>query len=280
MTRRLWLGGALAALGVLAQGCADNEISLFIQQGQVPQSSGTTGCTVSLDPSGLHRNSGVLDLSLRRNFVMFPLYRSEVLAFQRRSTGRPETRGIFVDGANIELHMGSDVGPAPSQIPANLAQYQIVSTTFIPPASAEGPGYGVGDLEIIPSPVADALAAQLCQPIMTDVTATCPVPQWPNQSLQVIAVIRPFGHTNGGIQVSGSHFVFPITFCCHCLVQFQSAADNPAVAGPDCSSVLGQATQACNTGQDDPVDCRTCSSNPLLCQPRGFQLGTAACPIP
>lgn len=278
MIRRLWLGGAFAALGILGQACADNEVSLFIQQAQRPQSGSTAGCTVSEDPAGLHRNQGLLDLTVRRSFVIYPLFRSEVIEFQQRVVGHPETRGIFVDGADIALHIGSEAGPPPTGTPAT---YRILSTTFVPPASSAGPGYAVGLLEIIPSQVGDSIATRICQPIPNAMPDVCPVPRWPNQSEQVLAVIRPFGHTMGGVQISGAHFVFPLTFCCHCLVQFQSAADNAAIPGPDCSSTLGEATQACEIGQDDPLDCRTCAlSNPTACQPLGYQLGTASCLTP
>ena len=281
MSRRLWLCGSFAALGVVAQGCVDNEISFFIEQAQIPQATGTTGCTLSSDPNTLHRNQGLLDVSVRSTFVMYPLYRSEILAYDRRVSGRPEVRGMFVDGANVELHVGNEMGLPPSGLAGNLTAYQVVSTTYIDPASTEGPGFSVGNLEIIPAQVGAAVARQICQPITTDVSAACPIPRYPDQSLAVVAVIRPFGHTMGGIQVSGSHFVFPVTFCCHCLVQFDSASDNPAIAGPDCNSSTGMAVAACDPGQDDPVDCRTCAlGNPLACQPRGFQNGgVGACPL-
>lgn len=283
MSRRLLLCGALGALGALAQGCVDNEISFFIQQEQVPQLSGAmvAGCIVSPDPTSLHRNEGVLDLSIASSYRMHPLYRSEILSSAVRGTGRAEMRGMFVDGADIDLRVGSETGAlfTVNGAPAIPNQYRISTTAFIDAASSEGPSYATGTLEIIPPQVGAAIAAHFCQP--GPATDSCPVPAWPNSSTQVIVVIRPFGHTMGGLQISGSHFIFPLTLCCHCLVQFQSAADNPATSFPDCSSTTGIALAACDPGQDDPVDCRTCAlSNPAACQPPGFVAsGTAACPI-
>jgi hypothetical protein len=272
MTGRLWIAGAVAALAMYANGCVPNEVSFFIQQNQVPQPTGTTGCVVSADPEGLHRNEGLLDLAFSTRYLMHPLYRSELLSTQRRISGRAEMRGLFVDGADIEL--------TPPGSTAAAFRYRVIVSEFVQPASTEGPGFGVGALEIIPDSVGAQLAAQLCVPDTSDVSDQCPVPIWPNNRQQLTAIIHPFGHTMGGVEVSGSSFVFPITFCCHCLAQFQSAAANPALTFPNCSASMGDATVACDLGQDDAIDCRSCALlDPARCQPRGFQNGTVACPL-
>jgi hypothetical protein len=276
MTGRLWLAGAFAALGMFAQGCVDNGVSFNIIQSQVPTAGGTTGCLVGIDPTSTHRNEGILDLSVATRYIMYPLYMSEIIASQGRVRGRPEARGLFVDGADIELSTPGAMAPA--------FRYRVISTTYVPPASPEGAGFATGTLEILPDAIGAQLAAQLCVPDTTDVTDACPVPIWPNDPAhrqQLIATIRPFGHTMGQVQVSSEPFVYPITLCCHCLVQFQSASDNPSVVGPDCNSSMGSPTISCNPGQDDPLDCRTCAlGNPAACQPRGYQnFANASCPL-
>ncbi len=278
MTGRLWLAGAFATLGLFAQGCVDNEVSFFIQQGQVPQPSGTSGCVVTSEPDALHRNQGLLDLALSTRYVLNPLYRSEVLSSARRTSGRPEMRGIFVDGADIELRDPANTDPTASP----LFRYRVVSTAFVPPATAESPGYGFGNLELIPASVGATLRDQLCPPNLSTVSAQCPVPTWPDTRQQLVVTVRPFGHTMGEVYVSGSHYTYPITLCCHCLVTFSAAGDDPTRDGPDCSATTTVSTTTCDPGQDDAVDCRACSAgNPALCQPRGYRTDpmAAACPL-
>lgn len=266
---RVALLGAVSATGACV---AENSISLIIQQGQVPVMSGTTGCTVSADPSQLFQNAGILDLSVRRSYRFFPLYRSEVLTYSRASSGRPETRGIVVDGAHVSLHVNGATGPAPTLPMGVTPTYDLSTTTFVAASTSTGPGFGVGGLEIISGEAGTALAMANCAPTPSADPAACPVPTWPTWSSTMTVSIRPFGHTMGGIQVEGGTYNFALTLCCHCLVSFPASADDSMRAGPDCSSTTAASTDVCDLGQDRVFDCRSCSgSNTAACQPPGYR---------
>ena len=96
-------------------------------------------------------------------------------------------------------------------------------------------------------------------------------------------VVKPFGHTMGGLQISGDQFNYPINVCCHCLVQFMAGIDDPNEAGPNCDAANTSLTMGvCNLGQDFAFSCQECSgSNVQACEPRGFRAnnGTTVCPL-
>ena len=160
---RLCSAAALAA-GVLAGGCAPNQVSFFIVQNQVPMQTGLGGpCTTTADPSALSLGNGTLDLSVSNNYIVNALYRSELITTADRGTGTPEMRGMFVDGANIEVHEDSATGAllnisdAAGAVPAT---YTVSANTFIDAASTSAPGLAVGTLEIIPPRLGDALGGR------------------------------------------------------------------------------------------------------------------------
>lgn len=261
----------------LAGGCAANEVSFFIVQNQIPVAGGASGiCTFSADPSAAHRNEGVLDVALRTNYVLFPLFRSELLSSRDPMAGRAESRGIIVEGAVIELHRGSPTGPT------IVDPYTVYFNTFLPPADMGGPGYAVTSFELVRQRDIAGLQMQVCNVQPIEGRAEC---RGANLSTtqRIIAVIRPFGHTMGGIPIDGATWTFPLTVCCGCLVTFppDANADEATHAGPDCNAGA-PSTQACNIGQDDPVDCRYCSASNSFCQPPGYTppSATSPCPIP
>src|SRR5690349_16518954 len=87
---------ALWALAAGAAACAPDQTSFFIQQIQVPIGTGTsTECTVTPDPTALMRNEGTVDLLFRSNYILHPLYRSELVSYRAPPADRPEVRGLF-----------------------------------------------------------------------------------------------------------------------------------------------------------------------------------------
>jgi hypothetical protein len=259
-------------LAVGGGGCAENTTSFFIRQSQVPQGGGTGTCTVSTNPTDLARDQGTLDVAVRRSYSITPLYQSELLSSRDPMSARPETRGLFVTRADVELRRNSDEGPlinlrdGSGQIPTN---FSVTTSTFLPPGSTSGTGFAVGSLEIIPARIGDALAAQVC--VLGPPPAGCSRPSIVGSANQrIVAVVRPFGRTMGGLEVEGAPYVFPLTICCGCLLRFPGDADSMTRAGPDCLGGMGQ-TQACNLGQDEPFDCRECAvEGDPTCQPPGF----------
>ena len=283
--RSCFAGATLMLLALASAACAPNEISIFIVQNQVPISGGQAGvCMQPQDPSGLHRNEGLIDVTLRDNYVMFPLYQNSLQSYRNPTAGRAETRGIFIDGADIELRREPNANgempfvalrdPSGATIPAT---YTVLSTTYVPPSTQGAVGLAVGRLEIIPSRVVRAMADRVCR--ITSNLPDSPVPTYESDAQRIVAVVRPYGHTMGGVAVGhqanggpesqGSSFNFPITFCCHCLLAFPRDADDLTHTGRDCTAGTATAT-VCELGQDDVVDCRLCSGGDAVCQPPGF----------
>lgn len=272
-----WLVGAAAVAALAsAPACVPNDNIFFIVQNQVAMSAGVGAqCTLMPDPGGLANNHGVLDVALRRSYIMSPLYRSELMSSRDPVAGRAETRGLYVEGAEIELRLPAPGQPPESWVRVNLggpsSTYTVASTTFVPPGTSAGPGYAVGPLEIIPTTIGDALARRVC--ILGDVpTGTgCMRPSIdPSTTLNIVAIVRPFGRTMGGLSIQGAAFNFPMTVCCACLVSFPAEANDPtATTHHNCFARTSPTTVPCTVGQDEAVDCRLCADN-LLCQPPNF----------
>jgi hypothetical protein len=296
MTSRLRRLLALAFVACVAPGCVSNEVSFFIQQNQVPVPGGIgTTCMFSADPMSLHRSEGVLDLTLANSYTLFALYRNEMFSSETRIRNSPELRGLFVDGANVEIHADTATGPLiaihDSTGAAVAPTFTISTNAFVDAATAAGPGYNVGTLDIIPINVGQAMFQSYCidgiwgpgtpDPQIPGNT-TCPVPHWPTTQKRVVVVVRPFGHTMGENAISGSVFPYPVTVCCRCLVQFMAGVTEPSNPSPNClGNNTGTLTAPCNIGQDDPVDCRLCATtNIQVCEPRGYQPNLPASQMP
>jgi hypothetical protein len=85
----------------------------------------------------------------------------------------------------------------------------------------------------------------------------------------VLANIKVFGKSLGGVDLESGEFQFPIRVCRGCLVSF-ATGDDPATQGVDCNLPLeAQATTTlpCQTGQDEGLPCQLCRSLPA-CQTR------------
>jgi hypothetical protein len=89
------------------------------------------------------------------------------------------------------------------------------------------------------------------------------------QSKLVVANIKIFGKTLGGVDLESGEFQFPVRVCVGCLVDF-SSGDDPAVAGRDCNVQIGTGTATvvlpCAPGQDEATPCQLCSSFSELCR--------------
>jgi hypothetical protein len=264
MVRSSWWSSLPVALAVAASaagGCTPNEISFFIVQSQVPVAGGSgTGCSITADLSALHRNEGTLDVWLRNNYAISPLFRSELIGYADPMAGRAETRGIFVEGAEVTLFVGSPTGSVYEP------PYTVYFSSFLPPNTSQSPGLAVTSFELIRSDIGTRLRADVCHEGTP--TAMCPVAPINETPLRLVAEILPFGRTMGGIRLNGARYRYGINVCCRCLISFPAESDDAMRMGPDCLG-SGTVTQSCTPGQDDAVDCRTCAAN---CQPPTFAM--------
>jgi hypothetical protein len=261
---------ALVSASAVAPGCVANEVSFFIVQNQQPIAVGTT-CTAGVDPASAHLNEGTLDVTMRDNYVMYPLFRSELQSTAMPTANRAEMRGLFVDGAVVRLYRNDPTSESNRLIPGEDPRgHTVYFTAFVPPSAGGAVSYAVGQFELIRPQDVAMLQAEVCAGTSTP-TAACPVPTYQSHPVRIYAVIEPFGHTMGEINIDAGPYTYPITVCCHCLVQFPPDADEPSDVhpGPDCLNGI-TSTFACTVGQDTVSDCRTCLGPAAVCQPVGF----------
>lgn len=260
--------GALV-LGSTLMGCVDNTVSLFIRQVQAPVLQGAA-CSFTNDPASPFVPVGVFDVALRRNYRMTPLLANQLLTRANMDQGRVETSFLNVQGFVVELHENSPDGPL---IGPPFSVYQ---TVVVPPSLAAGtPGYAAASIEVIPAQVGIALRDAVCvtPPGARAPTTECPVPVVVSANRRVIVKLTAFGEALNQAGVESVPFLWPVTVCCGCTIQFPPESDSPEAVypGPDCrnGAAVG-GLGACSLGQDFDVDCRLCSGNNPLCNPVGF----------
>ena len=151
-----------------------------------------------------------------------------------REQVRTETSRITIRGAVVDVQdfKGN-----------SLKSFSTDATGFVDPATGSTPSYGVVYVKLIPSSL--NLAA----------------------NTQVTVQVHVYGDTLGGRSIESNDLTFPITTCAGCLVDFPAGAFDPANPGAGCTGDPGSATAPCFFGQDDPVDCRLCTTNPACVPP-------------
>ncbi|MDB4927908.1 MAG: hypothetical protein JWM10_392 [Myxococcaceae bacterium] len=272
--------GALVLGGVLTSsvGCVDNTVSVFIRQIQRPVVTGVT-CTFNNDPTSTIITEGTLDVALKDSYTLRPLIANQLVTGANMDQRRIETSFLNIEGFVIELREGSPEGPLVG--PA----FSIYQNVVVPASVAPGtPGYAATSITVIPPQVASALRSAVCQFDTAGVTPECPVVRIAaSVNRRILVKMTAFGSSTGQHDVESTPFYFPVTVCCGCLLTFPNGSDTIEVDGdqrPDCNSGMAMPTCADTLGQDDPVDCRSCAStNPSICQPRGFSTNPAGtCP--
>lgn len=258
----------MALAAVTASGCADNEATFFIRQMSAPLVAGNL-CTLPIDPTAQRVTEGVMDVGLRDDYFVAPLFQSSLISTANPSFGRVETAGVNIQGFVVELRDGS---PSGALLERPFSVYQ---STFVPAGVGGLPTYAATQLQVIPPPVGQALRASVCVVDRTGVDTNCPVPRIRQRVKRVIVRMYAFGRTQGNLDIETPIYDFPVNVCCGCLVQFPADADAPETVrpGPDCTvGVPLVGPGQCGVGMDFPVDCRSCAgTNREFCQPRGYR---------
>jgi hypothetical protein len=243
--------GAFAAIGVavLAPACADNNSSLFISgvlYDQAPQ------CTVTADLTQPMLGGGTLDLAFRKTYEASLLVGNQLASRGSKETLRTETSRVTLRGAEVTITSAQG---------ATLYRFSVNGTGFVDVSRGEDSGLGVFDAELIPASIGAALEARLAV-----LTGDAGAGSQQTSDL-IVAKVRVFGDTLGNEDLTSSELSFPITYCKGCLIEYPLAA---VTEGTDkqlhCQGMLTDLPQpGCRPGQDDPVDCRSCSSTNALC---------------
>jgi hypothetical protein len=227
------LTGVLLLVGTF--GCADNDLSMSIQQMQAVQLPTCVAmAAVSATTPGLSR--GVLDLSVvtTEGYIGVPVVRNNLMPLSS-GAGSVEHNSIQITGVDVNL-----------QLPASAAADIAVADRAFFYAAAGGridpAGAAAMFVEVLPARLAKQLAPS--------------VPK--GGLLTIIAEIRPVG-IRGGDQLVGGPIFYPIDICNNCLFTVVNTGTCPFPLGP----VIPQG--GCFPQQDTATECCTEKTGVILC---------------
>lgn len=233
----------LALMCVPVASCVDNSQSLFIQ-GVLPRMA--PACTVTYSPSTLTRGRGVLDVALSTDYRATLLAANQLIPRGDGAAIKTEPNRIVLHGAEVELT--DSEGAVPD------GTFSVFAAGFVEVGSGETPGYGGLTATLIPHAVGIAYSEELQNEGL-------------GASREVVARVRVYGETLGGITIDSAEYLFPIEICYGCLIdypmealEFSPSGDASCTANPDMASNVG-----CYPGQDETVDCRACATKVSLC---------------
>lgn len=236
--------GPVAVASILALAtstCADNNTSVYVEAvlALTPPS-----CEVTADPGAPQLLRGVLDVAFLRSYEAAVLVANQLTPRGEKDQLRTETQGIQLRGAEVELTTADG---------AALEEFSVPAGGFVHPSDSQAPGYGTAVVTMIPPSRGQALFDALSGGRRGDIRT-------------VIASVRVFGETSGGVEVTSGAFSFPIDVCFGCLIEFPLEAIEDTGNGRLCSGAAdGVTTSQCLRGQDQKIDCRTCASTLALC---------------
>ena len=259
--KRFW-GHVAAGLGfagtafAIFSACAHDDSSIFIRSVLSPPQAGATAgtCLYSADPNSPALSAGSLDIAFQSSYEASLLVGNQLQARASTEQGRTETNRVSLQGVIVRV---TDDQNNPLGVP-----FTRTATGFIDPSTGGQPAYSVIFATVINHTITDGLLPT--------------VQQKDNGRFKVVrlmAYIKTFGTTLGGVHVESNELQFPIDVCYGCLVSFPAGVSDPFFPlQPNCANTgTGAGTQAavppCILGQDQAVDCRLCSDRPALCRP-------------
>jgi hypothetical protein len=225
----------------LGGGCSDEETGFFIQ-GNVKLPS--PSCEATAESTATMLLTGLMDVALRLDYTAHLLVGSQLTPRGDKANLRTETMTTTISGAEVQLF--TDTGELDTE-------FTVPASGVIYPNTSAEPGFGIISATLIPGESGLALAEELDDR---------------NRVITRVAQVKVFGETLGGLEIESAVFPYVIRVCEGCLVDFPSAA---LVSGTDGAITCGSGGTValpdgpCFVGQDDAVDCRSCSSFNAFC---------------
>ncbi len=246
MKRLLGQTLAIVAAGLLATAvtpaCAENDQSLFVRMVIAPPAN----CTYTSDATQAFISEGTLDVALTETYTPTLLVGNQLIQRGDQQAPRTEPNRVHIQGAVVRLTEPNG---------GTFAEFTTVTSGLAEPSENGAPSYCPTGITAIDQ----ATSRRLRDRLVASVAAGGPSRQL------LIANIKVFGKTLGGIDVESGEFQFPITVCSGCLVDF-SKGDDPAVEGTDCNLPLAEGGTVsgggCHPGNDVPIACQACKPNP------------------
>jgi hypothetical protein len=181
----LLLGVPAVLLALAAPACVDNNVTLFIQQVQVPDPENS--CSVSADPGAAYFPIGYMDTSLTSQYAGALLIGNQLASRGDSTTLRPESNRVQLYEADVEIF---DAGGG------SMSAFTMPISGFVEVSSATEPAYGIAYVTLIDAGTGAALAGQ---------------------QTTVITRVKVYGETLGGLAVETGYWDFPIQICSGCI---------------------------------------------------------------
>jgi hypothetical protein len=237
---------ALSAAGLLGTmtGCAEDIAEIQIVQNQPLDAE----CLATAVGANTFISRGVLDLFVTDTYVISPLVRNNMVASESiRFTGLGGGAGGLqgtnweANSVNFNRAVAEFEGPSGLGVPIPRSLPLTISGSVIPGGSA------AVSLQVVTSTIAGFLR-------QSDLL------NQPGSSFTLLVKLKFFGTTAGGTEVDSNEFVYPITVCNGCLLQYPTEAIDTTFPVPNCRNFSDfdtvTADVPCFPGQDEPLDCR------------------------
>jgi hypothetical protein len=246
-SRGTWSG--LLALCVLA-GCGGEEGPDFaIERNQRADES---TCELSPRRSGSAIERGTFDVALgdRSAYVLTPLVRnstgSAITVTHARVAVDLEAEGLWG-----RVRIRCDLG-------ASCEEWDL--STCNPSDPSDCPVVPAGGTDSFEAPILPRLVTAYFQGMLDAAAIEGRTPP----EFELRSLVRLVGTNADGDEVVSAEFVYEVTMCLGCLVDFPPGSDS-AMPGVDCCAG-GAPITSCQPGQDDPIDCRLCRATaPEVC---------------
>jgi hypothetical protein len=215
-------------------------MSIFVQHVMAPPLNRQNNvCLYEADPTLPALSEGTVDVLARDTYDAQLLVGNQLIARGDTANTRAESNRARLNGVVVTVTDANG---------AVLGEFTAATSGFIDPAGANAPSYGIAAVTLIDAPTMGRIAGGLGA----------------GQTRIVLANIKAFGQTIGGVDLESGEFQFPIRVCRGCLVSF-ALGDDTTVAGTDCLLPLattgggGATTLPCAPGQDETTPCQLCA---------------------
>lgn len=232
------LAAATTAI-VVTPACTENNQSIFIRSIVAPPVNRQNGsCVYTPDPAAVGLFRGVVDVvgMSRGGYTPVLLVGGQLMARGDTLNVRAEPNRSNINGAVVRVTDPNG---------ATLKEFTATGTGFVDVGTGAAPGFGLFAAVVLDYATADA--------VTSDVTST-------NDRRQVIANVKVFGKTLGGVDLESGEYQLPIDVCRGCLVVY---ADDPASATrAACDGEVPENQAApCQAGADEGYSCRQCAGD-------------------
>lgn len=232
---------SLVLLGAAAMpACTDEDGMIFIRNNLAPPETRTNGCIYQADPQATTMASGKMDVALTSTYNMNLIVGNQLIARGDSTAPRPETNRVHFEGAVVRV-TGAD------QVTIN--EFTSLTSGFADPGTSNTPGYGLA--------MFSAMDAETVRRVGLAKTGDTKL---------VLAHIKIFGKTLGGVDVESAEWTFPIQLGFGNLVSYNSDGSGST----NCLAPIPTNTSAlppCARGQDEFFPCYQCADAAVCAGP-------------